>query len=277
MQSTAKNPTPFKGGSVNCFICRQEFQSYHGIQKICSSKCRKTLDKINADRWRNKPNAQIYKKGWQIQNREVIKARNKEQYEQNKEEILRKNKEYRLKNREQLRLISKERRQKNREKIRADKKKRYISLKDRPAEQRTKFLDKCRQYRQHPQYKEKRKMWAKKYYSTENGKMTSQKRSTNRRAREKEIINNLSRQDIAEIKNKYSHCVYCLGQDRLAYEHITAVAKKGGTTKENIIRACIHCNGSKKDIILDEWLNTFYCKSKNIKKEEINIRIQQGC
>lgn len=262
-----------------CVICKKEFRSYHGIEKICSPECRKELDKINGKRYRNKPDYKDKRQKYATENVDFIKQKKKEYYEKNKVIILEKFKEYRSKpeHKQRMKEWSKQHREKNKDKIRAKKKAKYVSLKNKPEEERKRVLNVCRQYRQRPDYKEKKQEWADKYYLTEKGKLTSIKRNQNRRARELNIINNLSRQDLLEIKNKYSCCVYCLGQDRLAFEHILSVAKKGSNTKENIIRACIHCNGSKKDLLLDDWFTTPYYISKNIKKEEIMNRITNGC
>lgn len=260
-----------------CVICQKEFVSYHGITKICSPECRKKLDKINEQRHRNKPETKQCKRRWREENKEHTRQHKKEYYQQNKAYINQKNNLYRQKHNEELKVKAKQHREKNKDKIRAKKKEKYVSLTNKPEEERKRILDVCRQYRQRPDYKEKKRQWADTYYLTEKGKIASIKRNQNRRARELNIINNLSRQDLLEIKNKYSRCVYCLGQDRLAYEHIKPVAKKGNNTKENIIRACIHCNGSKRDLLLNDWLDTFYCISKNIKKEEVMNRINNGC
>lgn len=262
-----------------CVICQKEFASYRGIAKVCSQGCRKELDKRNCKKYRDKPDYKDKRQKYAIENSNFIKQSKKESYEKNKVIILEKQKEYRHKpeKKQRMKEWSRQHREKNKDKISAEKKEKYVSLKNKSEEERKRVLNVCRQYRQRPDYKEKKQRWADKYYSTEKGKLTSIKRTQNRRARELNIINNLSRQDLLEIKNKYAYCVYCLGQDRLAYEHIISVAKKGGNIKENIIRACIHCNGSKKDLPLDEWLATFYCISKNIKKEEIMNRIMNGC
>ncbi len=52
-------------------------------------------------------------------------------------------------------------------------------------------------------------------------------------------------------------CIYCFkliqfGQDSL--EHIIPISKKGTNEYENLAIACIHCNKSKHNKTLEEWL-----------------------
>lgn len=66
-------------------------------------------------------------------------------------------------------------------------------------------------------------------------------------------------------------CVYCLVDFSInhetkktmpSWEHIVNDIRIN--TKENIARCCFSCNASKGAKLLEDWLETIYCKSKGI-------------
>jgi len=72
-------------------------------------------------------------------------------------------------------------------------------------------------------------------------------------------------------------CVYC-GID-FSIDHISRKTKPTWehivndiriSTKENIALCCTSCNASKGAKSLENWLNSKYCKSKNITKETVS-------
>ena len=51
-------------------------------------------------------------------------------------------------------------------------------------------------------------------------------------------------------------CAYCGSKDKLSMEHLLPVSKGGALTKANIIVACQHCNSSRGNKDLQDWLQT---------------------
>lgn len=49
-------------------------------------------------------------------------------------------------------------------------------------------------------------------------------------------------------------CAYCDMQGKLTMDHIVPVSKGGQLTKSNILPACQHCNSSRGNKSIDEWL-----------------------
>lgn len=108
------------------------------------------------------------------------------------------------------------------------------------------------------------KGYYKKYY--ENNKEAHRKRQrewlrknpeyvrTKRNKREARINNNpntLTPAEWKEILELYEgKCIYCGSSKRITMDHIIPISKGGGTTKDNVVPACISCNSSKgnKDI-----------------------------
>jgi hypothetical protein len=80
----------------------------------------------------------------------------------------------------------------------------------------------------------------------------------------------------SEVVERDAHCVYCgikfdpLTTDRKykpSWEHIVNDVRI--TTRQNIARSCIACNASKAAKLLEVWLNSKYCKTKNITKDSV--------
>ena len=73
------------------------------------------------------------------------------------------------------------------------------------------------------------------------------------------------------ILSRDSHCVYCglkfesdpiMRGNKQSWEHIINDAKI--VTIENIALCCVSCNASKGSKSLSTWLDSKYCKRKNI-------------
>jgi hypothetical protein len=69
-------------------------------------------------------------------------------------------------------------------------------------------------------------------------------------------------------------CVYCLcdfstsiRKQKASWEHIINDIRI--TDFENIARCCISCNASKGNKSLADWLNSKYCKSRNINLQTV--------
>ena len=86
-----------------------------------------------------------------------------------------------------------------------------------------------------------------------------------------------------EIIKRDKVCVYC-GTELLpskeskkqtaTWEHITNDMRI--ITKENISRCCFSCNSSKGAKELSIWLESNYCKNKNITKDTVSDVIKQA-
>lgn len=58
-------------------------------------------------------------------------------------------------------------------------------------------------------------------------------------------------------------CGYCLVNSATTVDHMTPY-KKGGTNYiNNIMPACLKCNGQKGDLTMEEWFKTVNCLNKN--------------
>ena len=78
--------------------------------------------------------------------------------------------------------------------------------------------------------------------------------------------------DVEDFVTKWdTNCIYC-GQEFLdklesrkqkpSWEHIVNDISVNG--KDNISLCCISCNASKGPKLLEDWLQSKYCKRKNI-------------
>ena len=99
-----------------------------------------------------------------------------------------------------------------------------------------------------------------KYKKTEKGKATNQRGNFKRRAKYKEVINNLTAEEWLNILRQYNFkCAYC-GKDlfdlfiKPERDHVIPISKGGNNIKENIVPTCHSCNAKKSDkiIILEE-------------------------
>ena len=79
-----------------------------------------------------------------------------------------------------------------------------------------------------------------------------------------------------EVLKRDKVCVYCgvrFGSDKKSrktqatWEHVINDASI--VTRENIVRCCVACNSSKGTKSLSKWINSSYCKKKNIDKSTV--------
>lgn len=76
-----------------------------------------------------------------------------------------------------------------------------------------------------------------------------------------------------KVRNRDESCVYCNvafknnDYDRSSWEHIDNDARN--ISELNIALCCKACNSSKGTKKIGEWLNSAYCKKKNINKKTV--------
>jgi len=79
-----------------------------------------------------------------------------------------------------------------------------------------------------------------------------------------------------EILERDKVCIYCgvnFGSSKnsrktqASWEHIINDARI--ITRENIARCCVGCNASKGTKKLSDWINSRYCKEKDINKDSV--------
>ena len=97
---------------------------------------------------------------------------------------------------------------------------------------------------------EKMRESRRKYNKTEKGKATNQRRHTNRRAKEKLLINTLTAGEWIDILLEYRFkCAYCGKEftlfNKATRDHVIPIDKGGNNIKENIVPACQSCNSRK--------------------------------
>ena len=79
-----------------------------------------------------------------------------------------------------------------------------------------------------------------------------------------------------EVLERDRRCIYCgtdftaqtaRRRDRPSWEHIINDARI--ITRENIARCCVGCNASKGTKSLVEWLDSKYCRTREITRESV--------
>ena len=58
-------------------------------------------------------------------------------------------------------------------------------------------------------------------------------------------------------------CGYCLERNPYTIDHIIPISKGGNNYIDNIMPACLQCNGQKRDYLLEEWFLLPNCYNKN--------------
>lgn len=82
-----------------------------------------------------------------------------------------------------------------------------------------------------------------------------------------------------KVRNRDKFCVYCKVKfknnftERATFEHIDNDEKN--ISEENITMCCVSCNTSKGMKNLLNWLESPYCKKKNITKDTVADVIQK--
>jgi 5-methylcytosine-specific restriction endonuclease McrA len=71
-------------------------------------------------------------------------------------------------------------------------------------------------------------------------------------------VENVTAQDLMEIGDKYKwRCYYChvyLDHENLTFDHVIPLSRGGAHSKDNIVTACVSCNCSKGNQLLEEWI-----------------------
>ena len=171
------------------------------------------------------------------------KAWSKEYYQKNKERRKPYFKQWQSDNKEYLCEYRKQYRKKNAEKI-----KEYNRQYD--TKYRKEYFKKYG-----IENKEKIKKYQYEYIQTPDGKATSQRAKSKRRAMEKIFINTLTAQEWEDMLEQYDYrCAYCGVEFNCELlptkDHVIPISKGGDNIKENIVPACKSCN-SKKGYKLD--------------------------
>jgi hypothetical protein len=84
-----------------------------------------------------------------------------------------------------------------------------------------------------------------------------------------------------EVRNRDKICVYCWVEfsesekkKTATWEHI--INDETIISRENIALCCCSCNASKWAKLLWDWLNSKYCKERNINSETVSFVIKQA-
>jgi 5-methylcytosine-specific restriction endonuclease McrA len=56
------------------------------------------------------------------------------------------------------------------------------------------------------------------------------------------------------LKNFEYECVYCGRKEKITLDHLVPITKGGDHTKDNVVPACLSCNASKNNKLLEDWL-----------------------
>jgi 5-methylcytosine-specific restriction endonuclease McrA len=69
---------------------------------------------------------------------------------------------------------------------------------------------------------------------------------------------------LAILAEANGHCHYCGREAKLTLDHVIPLSKGGKHSKDNVVPACLHCNESKKDKTLREWMTRRVLDTKKI-------------
>ena len=137
-------------------------------------------------------------------------------------------------------------------------------------ENRKNILEKKKKYRKTDNYKEQRQRYSRNYYiknrnklknyaleyrKTDTGKLKESISSHKRKAKTKQLPNDLSMKEWKRCLEYFGYsCAYCGRKTEiLQKEHVIPLSKNGGFTKKNIIPACRECNYSKHTHVMEKW------------------------
>ncbi len=85
------------------------------------------------------------------------------------------------------------------------------------------------------------------------------------------------------IKQRDTKCVYCgvvfsdkneSRKSKPSWEHIVNDIRINGI--DNISLCCMSCNASKGAKLLEDWLQSDYCKKKGITEETVDIVVKEA-
>lgn len=85
-----------------------------------------------------------------------------------------------------------------------------------------------------------------------------------------------------EVISRDTRCVYCsiefgacgTRKSKASWEHITNDERI--ITRENIALCCVSCNASKDAKLLANWINSAYCKNKNITSQSVSEVVKRA-
>jgi 5-methylcytosine-specific restriction endonuclease McrA len=83
------------------------------------------------------------------------------------------------------------------------------------------------------------------YYATH--PETRRVKESRRRARKRGLASTMTKAELAQIVESFGgRCAYCLRTDvKLTTDHVTAIARGGADTPDNVVPACASCNARK--------------------------------
>ena len=255
--------TASKKGYKKCTKCKIEyaatlenFREKESGRNGLTSRCRKCL--IEVGRQYKKDNPNCNKEYYEANKTEILK-KNKAYYEENKEWILERNRVYgkfyykeNIEKIEQYReLWNKENSEYYREYYEDNKeeKKRYYE------ENKSWLLANQRKRRKGKEFREREnKRVYHKYHNDAEYRnkllVHMQKRRTLKAKQKVDFDAN----DWIEVRKKFKQsCAYCGARGKLTMDHVIAISKGGGLTKDNIIPCCGSCNSSKNNRDMQEW------------------------
>ena len=85
------------------------------------------------------------------------------------------------------------------------------------------------------------------------------------------------------VKKRDTKCVYCgvvfstennSRKDKPSWEHIVNDIRINGT--DNIALCCMSCNASKGSKLLEDWLESDYCRKKEITVDSVDEIVKKG-
>lgn len=68
---------------------------------------------------------------------------------------------------------------------------------------------------------------------------------------------------LKKITELEKRCGYCLEGEPYTIDHILPISKGGSNYIDNIMPACLKCNGQKRDYTIKDWLKLPNCYNKN--------------
>lgn len=108
------------------------------------------------------------------------------------------------------------------------------------------------------EYNKKHKCWNR-YYHTPTGREKILFSQQLYHSRKRNLPTTLTLEEWEDIKKQFEYkCAYCGQPRKLTQDHFIPVSKGGGLTKENIVPACLSCNGRKIDKLVEIgcWLSS---------------------
>ena len=233
---------------ISQFTFRKDTQKYRNECKECMKKRADKISKKHYDK-----NKQIIKQN-RLNNIEKFKKKDREYYLSNSDKIKAKRKDYVSKNKESVYSKNKEYREINKEELNKKAKEYYEQNKDRLLDyKKANYHDNIKKYRElnrisYVRYREKRKLNAKLYRTTEQGRLSEKNKNHKRRA----IIKsgNVTTQQLKELYSTVKNCYWCntkLNKKNTHLDHFIPLSRGGLHTIDNLVLSCSCCNLKKSN------------------------------